>query len=255
MRRLSTWAKLNPWKARFIIIAGHFLLGGIAYFLSMQLVDAGRELSSLFLCCCIGVFIITAAVYTIIKKKEKNAENKQYFFIRRKTGDLLIGICTFCMACWVFTNFHQYLPQFYPASQATSVGPSAEKPTAEEILNSLQYRDKKSLTRTEKRILKKEFRKQLKIYAKAKITGNKLEANKALLIILAVIAACGLISLLAGLACTISCNGSETLAFILFVVGTAGIIWLLVITINAIHRKKKKKEDTAAMKNAMLSPY
>ena len=114
-------------------------------------------------------------------------------------------------------------------------------PSAEEILASLQYRDKSSLTRQEKRILKEEFKKQIKIYAVAKITGNKDGASKAVLIILTIIAAIGLLTLLAALACSLSCNGSDAAAVIVGVLGAAAIIWGTIVLVNRISRGPKKK--------------
>jgi hypothetical protein len=119
------------------------------------------------------------------------------------------------------------------------------KPTAQEILSSLQSgRNNKSLTRAEKRILKKEFRHQLKVYVAAKIKGDSSGADQALLILLAIIAACGLLYLVAALACSLSCSGSDAAAVLVALVGTVGVIWLLIYVIKQItHAKKKDKHD------------
>lgn len=61
------------------------------------------------------------------------------------------------------------------------------KPGAAEILTSLKENPGKKLTREEKKILKKEFYKQLKIYAKCKLTHDKEGGDKALLILLTII--------------------------------------------------------------------
>ena len=70
--------------------------------------------------------------------------------------------------------------------------------------------------------------------------GKKADAEQVALIILACIAAVGLLYLVMALACTLSCNGSDAAAVIVAILGLAGIIWGLIAVIRAINRKKTK---------------
>ena len=71
---------------------------------------------------------------------------------------------------------------------------------------------------------------------------------KILLIVLSVLVALILLYGVAGLACTLSCNGSEAAAWLVGILGLAGIAAGLFFVIRAIigrKRKPKKDADTA----------
>ena len=71
------------------------------------------------------------------------------------------------------------------------------------------------------------------------------KGDKTLLIILSVIIALGLLSGLAALSCSLSCNGSEALALIVGIGGTFLIIFFLALIIKHISNQSlKKKEKT-----------
>src|SRR5438128_784233 len=76
-------------------------------------------------------------------------------------------------------------------------------------------------------------------YVKATIRNDKTAADQALLIILAIIVALGLLYLVAAAACSLSCSGADAAAALVAIVGTVGIIWLLVIIIKKIGRRKE----------------
>jgi hypothetical protein len=179
---------------------------------------------------------VSVIFYPVVKKNN---------YVKQKTCDFVLAASSFCMILFLSNNQSDTI-SFFNASNATSftsVSVKSEKPTAEEILASLKHRDKSSLSKTEKRILKKEFKEQIKIYTKAKLTGNKNTAGDALLIMLAIIAALGLLYILAALACAVSCNGSEGAAIIIALLGTAAIILGLVLVIKRITRGPRKKEE------------
>ncbi len=79
-------------------------------------------------------------------------------------------------------------------------------PKAAEVLQSLKSRSGKDLNRSEKKILKHEFFREVKVYVKAKATGDNETAVKAFLVIVTIAVAVGLTYLLAGLACSLSCS-------------------------------------------------
>ena len=99
------------------------------------------------------------------------------------------------------------------------------------------------MTRAEKRILKAEFKKQLKIWTLAKISGDKEEGDKAGLLILAIVGAAGLFFLVAALSCSLACNGSDAAAIVVLLLGTAAIVLGLLAVIRSINRKKRQKTE------------
>jgi uncharacterized membrane protein HdeD (DUF308 family) len=234
MRKLSLWAKHHPVYARIIIVISHCLLVWIGYFLGMQLSETGIELSPLWLYLFIGIFFITGATYP--SKKSRN-------YFKRKLYDFMVACCSFFMVISVTYQLNTPASVYEPIQATTIAHPSPYKYVeAKKLLEQFKNGEKTKFNSKEKRIIKKEFNYQLLQYAKAKVTGDKTTGEQVALIILTCIAAVGLLYLLAALACTISCNGSDAAAIIVFVLGTAAIIWGLVAVIRSIRRKQKKSK-------------
>ena len=191
-----------------------------------------------------SVFIVTmifflAAVFVYPSRRRRQSISIRQFYIWQKSCDFTIAACSFALiTALVNTN----LPLPGSVSIASSVV-SYRTPTAEEILASLKFRDKSTLTRPEKRILKKEFKRQLKIYVVEKIKGNKDGSGKALWIALTIIGAVGLLYLVAALACSRSCNGSDFSAFVVGIHGVAAVVWGTIVLINRISRGRKKDDN------------
>jgi hypothetical protein len=229
MRKLSVWAKHHSVLARIIIIVSRILLFLIACFLGKQLTVYGIELSPLWIYFFIGVFFIAGATYP----RQRSSSN----YFKRKLYDGVVAACGF----FITLSLVAQLDSPFASARATTVDPSPYKyAEAKILLEQFKKGEKTKFTGKEKRVIKKEFNHQLIRYAKAKITGNKADAEQALLIFLACIAAVGLLYLVLALACTLSCNGSDAAAVIVAVLGLAGIIWGLIAVIRAINRKKAK---------------
>jgi len=245
MRYLSTWAKAHPIKARLIIIASNLVLALLAYFVGNELRDLDISFSSTVFFSISLMFIAVAFVYP--HKKDKPVTfSIRYTYAFRKCCDMLAVACSFCLLCCLANN-PQLAPVYDVHSANNSTAPAKTvKPTAQEILSSLKNgRDKKSLSRTEKRILKKEFKHQLKVYAAAKLGGDRRTAEEAFLTLLAIFAALGLLYLVAAAACSLSCSGSDAAAAFVAIVGTIGVIWLLVYVIKRIyHPRNRDKPNT-----------
>ena len=246
MKKLSVWAKQNKWKARFIIVISHLALILLAWYTGNLLASMGQELPSYLIY--LFALIYFAAVFAYPSIKNKTRANSSSFYIRQKLCDFTLAAATFCMVMMLAGNNRISLTLF-PSSFASNISVTTknkEDKTAAEILASLKYRDKSTLTRQEKRILKQEFKNQLKIYTVAKLSGNKKGAGGAGLIILAIIAAVGLLYLVAALSCSLSCNGSEGAAAAVAILGVAAVIVGLVFVIRSINRKSNKKIETQA---------
>lgn len=242
MKSISYWAKCHPWPARVSIVLIKILLIALAFYTGRNLGSMQVTIPSMVFSAVVIGFVIVGFLYP--GAKEKQALSKQQYYRLQKVCDLFLGLSSFVMICCISNaspkNFTGMLSAAY-----SSTGIKV-KPTAEEILNSLKYRDKSSLTRAEKRILKREFKKQLVIYGKAKLKGNTDAAGKAGLTLLAIITALGLLYLLAALACNLSCSGNDGAAIVVGIVGLGAVIWLLVIVIKKIYKKKKVAPQPSA---------
>ncbi len=241
MKKISQWASLHRNSAIILVVLIKILLAVMAVYLGLLLSQAGVHLSALIVYLSIPVVFLTAVYYPL---KGNGWISKDRLYIRRKTSDFILSLCSFLSICTCINNLDA-IGSPVPRSLGSITLKKTNPPSAQEILSSLSSPDKKSLTRQEKRILKKEFNKQVKVYVKAKLTGNKDESGKAFLIILTIIGALGLLALLASLVCSLSCAGSDAAAILVALLGLAGIIWATVAVIKAIKRGPKKKKDEA----------
>jgi len=244
MRKLSLWGKNNPWKARLIIFFSHIILFNLALFTGIELASTGINMPGYLKYLIVVISFLTFITYP--SAKNKSTYKRVSYYTRQKICDFLFALSTFGMIVCL-TAPGENISTFFSdirASTLPSIEKGKTKPTAADILASLEHRNKSTLTHSEKRILKKEFKKQIGLYIKAKITGEKDESGHAGLIILAIIGALGLFLLVSALACSLGCNGSGTGAIAVFVLGTAGIVFGLLAVIRAIERKGKGKKET-----------
>lgn len=210
----------------------------MAFYIGSALLEMNIHIP--FIVCIIALIVLVAAAFLYPSRRLTTLTKKQ-FYIRQKSCDLAIALCSFLMiGTLVNTSFT--IPYSTSVIASTVI---SKPPSAEEILASLQYRDKSSLTKQEKRILKEEFKKQIKIFAKAKITGNKNGAEKALWITLTIIGAVGLLYLVAALACSLSCNGADAAAAIVAILGVGAIVWGTIALITRIVKGPKKKKENS----------
>ncbi len=250
MRKLSMWAKNNPWKSRGMIVISHLLLICLACFLGIRLIEAEIDLPASVLYVSILTWIGFAIIYP---SRSMKSVLKEKFYARQKTADFFIALSSFCVICYA-ANREAPVPYSQSSAHASVVvmgNKISKDPTAEEILNSLKYRDKSTLTKKEKRILKKEFGRQVKIYVKAKLMGDNDEAGNAGLIILTIVAAIGLLFLVASAACSLSCNGMDGAALAVGIFGTAGIVIATIAIIRRIKRGPKKKKEPEMEENGL----
>lgn len=232
MQKISFWASRHIAAARFYIVLIKLLLAVLSYYVGitiykMQLVIPYQPVYAVAV-----LLLITGVLFYPCGKK--TSVNRRWNYIRQKTGDFLLPLS----AVLVFTTWVNNADTIYSSNSAYG-SYSIKHPTAQEILNS--GKTKETLTRQEKRILKKEFFKQLKTYAAASISGDKTKAGEAWKVVLAIIGMVGLLYLLAALVCNISCAGNDTAAVIIGVLGLVGIIWGFIAVLKAIKRGPKTK--------------
>ena len=168
MRKISLWAKNNPRTARVYIILIKILLAAIAWIISRLLFAMDIILPGSLGVSALLVFFLAAMLYP---SKDRTILTRKYFYIKQKSCDFTLAACTFVMMVSIINNQQYRIAA--TALHASSSITSNKTPTAEEILTSLNYRDKKTLTKQEKRILKQEFKKQLHVFTKAILAGDK----------------------------------------------------------------------------------
>ena len=241
MRKISFWAKSHPRTARLYIIIIKILLAIIAWFVGRSFSRMNIGIPESLGILTLFIFLIAALLYP---SKRSSISAQKYFYLKQKSCDFALAACTFIMMVCISNN--QLYPVTTPSSHASSNIIVSKPPTVEEILTSLKYGDKKTLTKPEKKILKREFKKQLKVFANAALNGKKKDADDAALVILVIIGAIGLTLLLSALVCSISCGGADGLAVAVALLGLTAIIWGSIVLIRRIKsgpRNKKRVEN------------
>ena len=237
MRKISLWAKHHPRTARVYIIIIKILLAAMAWFVSRSLIEMDIILPGGIGLAALLIFFLAALLYP--SKSGTKSSSRSHFYIKQKSCDFTLVACTFIMMVSIINN-QQYRIAINSLHASTNIIASSE-PTAEQILTSLKDSDKKKLTRLEKRILKQEFKKQLKVFTTASLACDKKGSDQAGWIILTIIVALGLTFLLTALVCSLSCGGAEGIAVVVAILGLAAIIWGTIAMIKKIKRKEKKK--------------
>lgn len=237
MRKISYWARLHPLPAVSLIVFLKITLAVWAVWFGYQLRQEGMLLPSSLLYVAGCTALLCIAAYPDRKRSYSIAR-----YYRQKSCDFLLTIASF-VSIAVMANHPEASPGL---TGNMPVQAFVIRPTAEQILQQLKENPAKKLSRSEKKILKKEFNKQLLIYAKAKLTGNKEGSDKSAMIILTIIAAIGLGILLASLVCSLSCNGSDAAAVAVALIGGVALIWGTIAIIRSINRKKNKGAAVSA---------
>lgn len=236
MRRISFWAKSNPFKARLSIVFGFILLNLLAIFTGTLITDLYITLPD-WIPVITALASIIAVIFYPAKKEKGTIIPPSVFYIRQKTCEIILITCTFVMICFFGNHLDEYLDVSSPSYAANPVSPnnSTTAPrykTISDFKASLMDKDGNPLKwKARKKLLKEQIREVRR--AKDKTPGEKV-----LLIILSVLAACALIVGVAALSCSIGCAGAEVLAAVVFIVGSALVIWLLIALIRGINRKR-----------------
>lgn len=241
MKKISLWAKSHPWPARIIIVVSFILLNGLGIVTGLLLRDLQVILPSATLLFFVSLYAGGVLFYPR-KKNGGHGQARSLFYRRQKTCDLLLVGSTFLMIVYLGNHPRQIFNYPSPFSSAMASTSSLPKDSLNHAYKS--GRDFMATVRDEKgKLLKwKERKKLLKTQIKAIRHDDDLSPGaKAALIILCVLVALGLSYLVASLACSLSCSGSEAGAVVVAIGGSALIIFLTIIAIRAIMGKKKKQ--------------
>lgn len=240
MKEISYWAKSHRQEARITIVICYIILNILAIISGYFLQQMGLLLLPVFLFCCFTVFIIAVIAYPSKYRKGINLSSSVFYNLQ-KTCDFIIVSCTFCMIFYL-SNRPENLFRFYPQVNASIINHTPKDKVGKPYKsisdfyaslkdkegNTLKWKERKKLLKEQVRSIKKD--------------NDLSKGAKIIFIILSVIAAAGLLYLVAGLTCNLSCDGSGAAAAIVGVGGTALIIFLLILAIRGITGKKRKRK-------------
>lgn len=252
MRKISVWAKYHQWSARLIIIVSFIFLNVLGLSTGLLLHDLGINLSVSTI---VFFTLLYAAgfIYYPFKIKKKSKRKNPSNYLRQKTCDILLAGSTYLMIVY-FGNHKEMLFQYsLPFSQASASNNIFPKDSAAKTYKSIAVFNRNMKDENGNLLKWKERKHLLKEQVRAIKKDNDLSGvAKAALIVLAVIAALGLLYLVAALACNLSCGGSDVGAVLVTIGGTALVIFLLVIVIRSILGKQKRKKESGIPKNAFI---
>jgi len=217
MLTISRWASTHPKKARGLIVLIYLLINALALAAGNLLTDLSVILDeSLIMITSIGL----GGVILFYKASSR------YRF--RKTMDVLLGAGTFLV--FLFYGNHAGEKQVYiPGYESLSGNyPATIRPS---IKDSVNKKEKHQKIKAGKKDKKKERRKS--------------DLVRSLLFLLVLAGAATLIYLLAALSCSIACSGAEATAWVVFILGTGGIVIGSYFLLRAILRKNPQKETAS----------
>lgn len=237
MRQISFWAKAHKWQSRAIIVLIYILLNIIGFFTGQLLKDIHVIIPSFYFT---GYILFTIILWVCYPGKHTRPVIKVSSYVYRKTFDLLLGAVTYLMIIYAGNNKEHLFMKSEPA-QAFKVVHSKDSayynnPLIRNFIETIQKNDVNKLTTKQKIKLVKQ---QIKIVQKDKTLSK---GEKAILIILSVFVAMGLLAGVGALSCSLSCSGSEAAAAIVGLGGTFLIIFLLVVVIKRITKGRRKKD-------------
>ena len=242
MKKISRWGKDHKRSARIIIVTSFVLLTGLGILAGTLLntLDISIPEAVLFL------FIAVAAAGFIFypSRSFKEQKSRSVYYLRQKSCDLLLAGSTFLLVVCVANQPGHLFRWVQPLQATTAGGTSLPKDSTVKTYKSIAAFAASMKDDNGKPLKLKERKKLLKEQVRAiQHAKEPSKGVKVLLIILSVIVAAALIIGVASLACSISCSGSEALAIVVGVLGTALVIWLLIAVIRSITGKKKKVKD------------
>lgn len=235
MKTISYWAKRHVWQSRSIIILIYISLNFIGIFVGKLLHAIHVTLPFTFFISCILCTILLWIFYPSANNK-KQIVSPRKSYCKRKVFDFSLGAVTFLMIIYTGNNWNNinisnevtYASNIIDITKDSALH---NNPHIKNFISIINSKDVSKLSKHEKlRLLKN----QIKEIKHDKGTSS---TEKTLLIILSILVALLLLGLLAGLACNLSCSGSEALAAVVGIGGTVLIIFLLVLFIKRITKK------------------
>lgn len=237
MKSISLWGQRHKWSARVLIVLFYLVLNVLALFIGDGLLGYGIELNALW------VYLFTAAYLGAFVLYPFRRERKRYrnFYRWQKTCDAVLVTSSFLILISAANLRHSANTPFQ-FTAARAVTPAPVYPP-------------KSVT-AEKKVKKQSFIKSIK--SKLTHTLQKFRsyfksrslAGQIFLVALAVVLASFALYGVLGLACSLSCAGSDAAAAVVAILGTAAVVFLFVRALRGIRRMPRKDPNEPAPRAA-----
>jgi hypothetical protein len=233
MKSISRWGAQHIKYSRIIIVLCHLLLVAQAIMLGLWTSAMQMETGTWITIGIGNIFFIAYLLYPWFKADRGFFK---YSYLRQKALDFILVISYFLI---IVGGVNQFVAPGLSGSESIVEArfivyhhnPGKDTNQGSE----LTYK-------TKVKALKKQLRAeliQLKQTLKAKNDKGGVVIVKILLVLLSVGLALALAYLIAVLACGVACSGTEGLAWVILIVGWAGAIWLLVLALKAILRRRQ----------------
>ncbi|OSZ81541.1 hypothetical protein CAP36_09995 [Chitinophagaceae bacterium IBVUCB2] len=240
MKKLSVWAKNHKQSARIAIVISFLLIITTGIITGTLLNELGIIIPASALIVILCIYFISFLAYPSLRQKTKIAADR--FYQWQKICDFTLALSGFLIIVYVSNGDFRALRNIPVQNAAAASSTSLPGDSSQKTYKSISAFSASLKNEEGKKLRLKERKKLLKEQVKAiKNSTDMSKGGKIALIILSVIVALGLLSLVASLACGLSCNGSAAGAILVAIGGTALVVYLLVITIRAINGKKRKK--------------
>ncbi len=242
LKKISFWAKKHKWPARILILLSFILLTALGVITGRLLRDIQVILpftAILF----IAVLNVAGVLHYPRKKSDGSRQNGSYPYRKQKACDMILASSFFLVAVFLGNHPGHLFNYSSPFTRATAAFPLSLKDSSHHTIKSLTAFSV-SMKNADGKLLKWKVRKKLLKEQVRSIRHSKepSAAGKAVLILLSVIIALGIIGGAGALACNISCNGGPAaLAWIVLICGAALGIFILVILIRGIIGNRKKR--------------
>ncbi|PVD49726.1 hypothetical protein DC498_22370 [Terrimonas sp.] len=230
MKKISSWAMYHAVQARLIMLLIKIVLFFLALYTGNQLQEQGIYFSDKAFSLVLLFFIVAVFIYP--DKRQKKVYFEYRYYIRQKINDFIIALCSFFILIITFNT--NLFSQLHNSAHASIVFPERNNNVVVPGKDGKQEK----LSIKEWRKLKAGLKKQLKRLVITKPGESGTGKNKGWKLALAIFSGVVLTALLAALACSIACNGSEVVAVIIAAVGLTGIIFGLIAWIKSIYRKR-----------------
>ncbi len=240
MKKISAWAKDHKRSARIIIVVSVIALNILGIVTGVYLNELGISLPLSFLLFCGGLYAIGFIAYPARSLKGKKL-NAAAFYVRQKSCDLLLIGSTFFMVSWMANHPDRLFRYGQTAQAIVPAGKPQPGDSAVRTYKSIPAFIASMKDENGKTLKWKERKKLLKEQVRAiKRSAEPSKGGKIALIVLSVLGAVLLLYGVAALSCSLSCGGSDALAIVVAIGGTALVVWLTIVVIKSITGKKKK---------------
>lgn len=218
MKTMAYWAAAHPLQARWSIAGLQVSLGLLAITQGYLLWQMDWLLSPAIIYTAVSALAFAIFVYPFADSPRLAWWSH---FGRRKTGDFLLAAVAYIMVLQLSIAGYDYL------SRPVEVTGQAE-----------------FMVHSRTSTIKKGFvykLKALKNTIREHLADERTPVSfwQILLLLLSIVVAFYLLYIVAALSCSISCNGSTALATVVLVLGSAAVIFLLILGIKAIFKKQR----------------